>query len=98
MKRATGKRIGVSALAIFWTGVAATGLLAQSGTQELKMTVGKSVVIDYPSDVRQISTSNPDVMVAADHRLGDPGQRQGERPIDLVSGPSRANEAFRGHG
>jgi pilus assembly protein CpaC len=64
MKRATQKRIGVSALAIFWTGVAATGLLAQSGTQELKMTVGKSVVIDYPSDVGRISTSNPDIVDA----------------------------------
>src|SRR6267143_3302815 len=62
MKRATGKRIGVSALAIFWTAAAATGLLAQSGTQELKMTVGKSVVIDYPSDVGRISTSNPDIV------------------------------------
>ncbi len=29
------------------------------------MTVGKSVVIDYPSDVRQISTSNPDVIDAS---------------------------------
>jgi len=64
MNRASGKRIGVSALAIFWAGVAATGLLAQSGTQELKMTVGKSVVIDYPSDVGRISTSNPDIVDA----------------------------------
>jgi len=29
------------------------------------MTVGKSVVIDYPSDVRQISTSNPDIIDAS---------------------------------
>lgn len=64
MKRATQQRIGVSALAIVWTAVAATGLLAQSGTQELKMTVGKSVVIDYPSDVGRISTSNPDIVDA----------------------------------
>jgi pilus assembly protein CpaC len=64
MKRATGRRIGVSALAIILTGATATGLLAQSGTQELKMTVGKSVVIDYPSDVGRISTSNPDIVDA----------------------------------
>src|SRR5437868_6790588 len=64
MKRATQKRIGAGALAIFWTVAAATGLLAQSGTQELKMTVGKSVVIDYPSDVGRISTSNPDIVDA----------------------------------
>jgi len=35
------------------------------GAEELRMTVGKSVVIDYPSDVRQISTSNPDVLDAS---------------------------------
>ena len=35
---------------------------AQSGTQELKLTVGKSVVIDYPADVGRISTSNPEIV------------------------------------
>lgn len=39
-------------------------LRAQAGTQELKLTIGKSVVIDYPSDVGRISTSNPDVVDA----------------------------------
>ena len=29
--------------------------------QELKLTVGKSVVIDYPEDIGRISTSNPEV-------------------------------------
>lgn len=38
--------------------------LAQSA-EDLRMTVGKSVVIDYPSDIRQISTSNPDVIDAS---------------------------------
>lgn len=33
--------------------------------EELRLTVGKSVVIDYPSDVRQISTSNPDIVDAS---------------------------------
>jgi len=42
----------------------AAGLMGQAGTQELKLTVGKSVVIDYPSDVGRISTSNPDVVDA----------------------------------
>ena len=37
---------------------------AQSA-EDLRLTVGKSVVIDYPSDVRQISTSNPDVVDAS---------------------------------
>jgi pilus assembly protein CpaC len=39
-------------------------LPAQPGTQELKLTVGKSVVIDYPSDIGRISTSNPDAVDA----------------------------------
>jgi pilus assembly protein CpaC len=64
MNRAIGTGIGVSAAAIFFAGVAATGLLAQSATQELKLTVGKSVVIDYPSDIGRISTSNPDIVDA----------------------------------
>ncbi|HTM50285.1 MAG TPA: pilus assembly protein N-terminal domain-containing protein [Bryobacteraceae bacterium] len=61
MKRAIGTIFGASALAVFCMGVPG---FAQSGTQELKLTVGKSVVIDYPSDVGRISTSNPDVVDA----------------------------------
>jgi pilus assembly protein CpaC len=38
--------------------------LAQSA-EDLRLTIGKSVVIDYPSDIRQISTSNPDVLDAS---------------------------------
>src|SRR5438105_12354212 len=64
MNRAIGTFFGVSALAMFCAGVAGPGLLAQSGTQELKLTVGKSVVIDYPSDIGRISTSNPDIVDA----------------------------------
>lgn len=30
--------------------------------EELRLTIGKSVVIDYPSDIRQIATSNPDIL------------------------------------
>src|SRR5260370_39717946 len=63
MNRATGTFFGVSALAIC-AAVATPWLLAQSGTQELKLTVGKSVVIDYPSDIGRISTSNPDIVDA----------------------------------
>lgn len=33
--------------------------------EDLRLTVGKSVVIDYPSDIRQISTSNPDIIDAS---------------------------------
>ncbi len=39
-------------------------LRAQQGVEELRITQGRSVVIDYPADVRQISTSNPDIVDA----------------------------------
>ncbi len=36
---------------------------AQTGaTDEIKVTLGKSVVIDYPEDVSRISTSNPEIV------------------------------------
>jgi pilus assembly protein CpaC len=35
------------------------------GAEDLRLTIGKSVVIDYPTDVRQISTSNPDIVDAS---------------------------------
>ena len=38
---------------------------AQSGAEDLRLTMGKSIVIDYPSDVRQISTSNPEIVDAS---------------------------------
>ncbi len=53
----------VAALCSF-SAALAPALLAQSGTQELRLTIGKSVVIDYPSDIARISTSNPDVVDA----------------------------------
>src|SRR5438105_2116759 len=60
---ATQRNVATTALAVLWASAAA-GLLAQSGTQELRLTVGKSVVIDYPSDIGRISTSNPDIVDA----------------------------------
>lgn len=41
------------------------GLISAQSAEDLRLTIGKSVVIDYPSDVRQISTSNPDVIDAS---------------------------------
>jgi pilus assembly protein CpaC len=41
--------------------VGSGALLAQTA-EELRLTLGKSVVIDYPTDVRQISTTNPDIL------------------------------------
>ncbi len=42
-----------------------TGLIPAQSAEDLRMTVGKSVVIDYPNDIRQISTSNPDIIDAS---------------------------------
>lgn len=39
-------------------------LLAQTSVEELKVTVGKSIVIDYPSDIARISTSDPEIVDA----------------------------------
>lgn len=39
----------------------ALGLVAQS-PEEIRVTLGKSVVLDYPEDVARISTSNPEVV------------------------------------
>jgi len=45
---------------------AALGLgLAQSGPEDIRLTVGKSIVIDYPTDIGRISTSNPDIVDAS---------------------------------
>jgi pilus assembly protein CpaC len=41
------------------------GLSFAQSAEELRLTIGKSVVIDYPSDIRQISTSNPDILDAS---------------------------------
>jgi pilus assembly protein CpaC len=35
------------------------------GAEELRLTVGKSVVIDYPDDIRQISTTDPAIVDAS---------------------------------
>ena len=38
---------------------------AQAGPEEIRLTVGKSIVIDYPADIARISTSNPDIVDAS---------------------------------
>ncbi|MCS7044592.1 MAG: pilus assembly protein N-terminal domain-containing protein [Bryobacteraceae bacterium] len=48
-----------------WAGLlalAATAALAQGSAEDIRVTLGKSVVIDYPEDVSRISTSNPEVV------------------------------------
>jgi pilus assembly protein CpaC len=46
-------------------GALLAGLMsAQSGPEELRISHGKSIVIDYPTDIGRISTSNPDIIDA----------------------------------
>lgn len=54
-------RGALMALGFLLGGAAAFGQSAE----DLRLTVGKSVVIDYPSDIRQISTSSPDIVDAS---------------------------------
>ena len=44
--------------------VVAASAVAFAQVEELKLTVGKSIVLDYPTDIRQISTSDPAVVDA----------------------------------
>ncbi len=59
MTRASFYQVSVAAVTL------AAGLGFAQSAEDLRLTVGKSVVIDYPSDVRQISTSNPEVVDAS---------------------------------
>src|SRR6202049_907080 len=43
----------------------AVGAFAQGGPEDIRLTVGKSIVIDYPIDISRISTSNPDIVDAS---------------------------------
>src|ERR1700676_968251 len=43
----------------------ASSVLAQGGPEDVRLTVGKSIVIDYPADISRISTSNPDIVDAS---------------------------------
>lgn len=42
--------------------LATVAALAQSGIEEIRVPLGRSVVIDYPEDVSRISTSNPEIV------------------------------------
>ena len=44
---------------------AASFVVAQSGPEDVRLTVGKSIVIDYPADISRISTSNPEIVDAS---------------------------------
>jgi pilus assembly protein CpaC len=44
---------------------AASFVFAQGGPEEIRLTIGKSIVIDYPADIARISTSNADIVDAS---------------------------------
>jgi len=43
----------------------ASFVLAQGGPEEIRLTIGKSIVIDYPADIARISTSNAEIVDAS---------------------------------
>lgn len=45
--------------------LAAAGWLLAQGPEEIRLTTGKSIVIDYPADIARISTSNADIVDAS---------------------------------
>lgn len=63
MTMKVSKRFSCALLWICCAGL--VGALAQTGPEDIRLTVGKSVVIDYPADIARISTSNADVVDAS---------------------------------
>jgi pilus assembly protein CpaC len=56
---------GAAALWILAVAVVLPGTASGQSAEELRLTVGKSVVIDYPEDIRQISTTDPAILDAS---------------------------------
>jgi pilus assembly protein CpaC len=52
------------ALGLLAASIAVWPVFAETTSEELKMTIGKSIVVDYPGDIRQISTSDPAIVDA----------------------------------
>lgn len=51
-------------IALLALGGSVAPLFGQTSVENLNVTVGKSIVIDYPSNIGRISTSNPDIVDA----------------------------------
>src|SRR5262245_48452692 len=62
--KSAAKWAAVTAGAALLLGVGGMPGRAQN-VEDLRMTLGKSVVIDYPNDIAKLSTSNPDVIDAS---------------------------------
>ena len=57
-----------SRMALSWAALAvlsASMASSQAGPEDLRLTVGKSIVIDYPADIARISTSNAEIVDAS---------------------------------
>src|SRR4051794_3733370 len=65
MKTQTIKWIGFKGCLAAAVLLLAPAARADSAAEDLRLTIGKSVVIDYASDIRQISTSNPEIADAS---------------------------------
>ena len=61
MKRYACSVVPLAGLGVL-LGLAAAPALAQGAAEEIRVTLGRSVVIDYPEDVSRISTSNPEIV------------------------------------
>jgi len=55
---------GALCLAVAGLTAGAPAARGQSSAEEIRITLGKSIVIDYPVDVARISTSNPEIVDA----------------------------------
>ena len=65
MRRMAGFAIVVGRLAAAVLVIGCGWLTEAENTQDMQLTVGKSIVLDYPADVVRISTSNPDIVDAS---------------------------------
>ena len=59
------KGLFIALLAPALLGLAVSSAFAQGGPEDVRLTVGKSIVIDYPADISRISTSNPEIVDAS---------------------------------
>jgi pilus assembly protein CpaC len=64
IQRVTRSLKAAKVAAVLLAALAAATTLSAQSTEELRLTVGKSIVLDYPSDIRQISTSDPAIVDA----------------------------------
>src|SRR5262245_52299450 len=60
----TRRRVTVAALCLAAVALCAPGTAVAQSAEELRLTAGKSIVIDYPEDNKQISTTDAGIVDA----------------------------------